>query len=475
MNKKLTLTPDEMRKLGYEVIDMIIDHFETLSEKPVLNIASPDDLKEHLDRALPEHPTAFEAVLSIIRNHVLGNISHGDHPRFFAFVPGPSNFVGAMADAMAAGFDICSSNWLEASGPAEIERITIRWLADLCGFPEEAGGTFVSGGSMANLTAVAVARQVNIGYPDPKALVYYADQAHISVFRGLRVLGFAPEQLRQIPTDDNFRMDTTALNSQIREDNRDGFRSFCVIANAGTTNTGAVDPLRDISAICESNGMWLHVDGAYGAGSVISDRGRKQLDGLELAHSITIDPHKWLFQPIESGCVLVRDRNWLRHTFDVTPEYLSDVDAGDDEINYYQHGVQLTRQTRALKLWMSLKVFGAEAFRAAIEQGFSNAEYVESKIGTMKDWEVITPATLGIVTFRISPKGLTQSETNTFNQLIADRLSESRVAFIGTTVLKGLKVLRMCPINPRTDQEDLDRTMAKLEELGETVTGLPLN
>ncbi len=470
MNKELVIPPEAMRKLGYEVIDMIIEHFETLSEKPVLNVSTPDELREHLDRALPEHPAELSTVMSIVREQILGNTSHGDHPRFFAFVPGPSNFVGAMADALAAGFNICASNWLEASGPAEIERITIKWLTELCGLPEEAGGTFVSGGSMANLTAIAVARQVNVGYPDPKITIYYTDQTHISIFRGLRVLGFALEQLRQIPTDNNFRLDTNALDDQICQDERDGFRPFCVIANAGTTNTGAVDPLRLIAAICKSRDMWLHVDAAYGGGSVISERGRKQLDGLELANSITIDPHKWLFQPVESGCVLVRDRNCLRHTFDVSPEYLSDVDAGNEEINFYEHGIQLTRQTRALKLWMSLQVFGAQTFRAAVEQGFCNAEYVESKISVMKNWEVTTPATLGVVTFRFTPAGKTRSETDELNQLIADRLSQSKVAFIGTTTLKGVKTLRMCTINPRTDQEDLNRTLSKLGELVETLS-----
>lgn len=466
MNKELTLDRDEMRTLGYQVIDFIVEHFATLPDKPVLNTATPAELKAHLDQTLPEHPADLDIVMKIVREQILGNISHGDHPRFFAFVPGPSNFVGAMADALAAGFNVCSSNWLEASGPAEIERITIRWLTELCGFPDKAGGTFVSGGSMANLTAVAVARQVSIGQPDPRSLVYYADQAHISIFRGLRVLGFAAEQLRQIPSDANFRMDTSALEQQVHVDEKNNYRPFCVIANAGTTNTGAVDPLRLISAICEEKGMWLHVDGAYGAGSILCRRGRQQLDGLELANSITIDPHKWLFQPIESGCLLVRDQNWLRDTFDFSPEYLSDVDAGDGEINYYQQGVQLTRQTRALKLWMSLKVFGAEAFRAAIDTGFDNAEYLEEKINAMKDWQIISAATLGVVTFRLSPAGLSAAATNELNQAIADQLSEGGVAFIGTTVLKGVKALRMCPINPRTAKDDLDRTIAALADIG---------
>ena len=458
-----------MRNFGYEVVDTITNHFETLADKSVLNVASPVELRNQLDHALPEQPTDIGTVMVLVRNHILGNMSHGDHPRFFAFIPGPSNFVGAMADAMTAGFNVCASNWLEASGPAEIERITIKWLTDRCGFADEAGGTFVSGGSMANLTAVAVARQVKLGRPDPKALVYYADQAHMSIFRGLRVLGFAPEQFRKIRTDSNFKMDVSMLGTQIRDDKKAGLRPFCVIANAGTTNTGAVDPIRAISAICDAKDIWLHIDGAYGGGSILSERGRKQLDGLELANSITIDPHKWLFQPIESGCLLVRDRQWLRQTFDDSPEYLKDVDATEEEINYYQHGIQLTRQTRALKLWMSLQTFGAEAFRAAIDQGFSNAEYIEQRISKAKDWEIITPATLGIVTFRFAPKGLTETEINELNQIISDQLSESRIAFIGTTILKGAKALRMCPINPRTEKSDLDRTIDKLEALAQAL------
>ncbi len=465
MTEYLTLTPGDMRRFGYRVIDLIVDHLESLPSSPALKIATPETLQAALARTLPEAPSDMLEVLEQVREHVVGNISACEHPRFFAFVPGPSNFVGVMADAIAAGFNICASNWTESSGAAELERLTVSWLAQLCGMPGGAGGTFLSGGSMANLSAIAVAREILLGEPDSSAQVYCSDQAHMSVARGLKVLGFARDQLRLVPTDEDYRLDVAALTQMIAEDAACGKRPFCIVANGGTTNTGSVDPLRELAALCDEQGLWLHVDGAYGAGSILSERGRAELDGIGLAHSITLDPHKWLFQPIECGCLLVRDQRWLRQTFDQSPEYLSDVDAAYGEINIYQRGIQLTRGTRALKLWMSLQVFGAAAFRDAIDVGFANAEYVQAKVGQMADWEIVSPARMGIVSFRYVPSNVTGEALNELNQAITDELTAAREIFIATTVLRGVKALRMCPINPRTTQCDLDETLAAVDAI----------
>ena len=215
---------------------------------------------------------------------------------------------------------------------------------------------------MANLTAIAVAREIKLGNPDPEAIVYYSDQTHISVERGLKVLGFSQEQMRRISTDDSFRIDTVDLIEKITADRKRDLRPFCLIANVGTTNTGAVDPIEELFGICSVNDMWLHLDAAYGGAVMLAQNGKSLLGDLSLAHSITIDPHKWLFQPIECGCLLVKDRSWLRAAFNASPEYLGDVDEGIGEINYYQEGIQLTRQSRVLKLWMSLQVFGAVSY-----------------------------------------------------------------------------------------------------------------
>jgi len=269
--------------------------------------------------------------------------------------------------------------------------------------------------------------------------------------------------MRRISTDDSFRIDSNDLIEKITADRKENLRPFCLIANVGTTNTGAVDPIEELFEICSVNDMWLHLDAAYGGAAVLTQNGKSLLGDLSLADSITIDPHKWLFQPIECGCLLVKDRSWLRAAFDTSPEYLSDVDEGVGEINYYQEGIQLTRQSRALKLWMSLQVFGVDAFSSAVEQGIENAKHVEKKLSELECWEIISPATLGIVVFRYNLPGISVEDLGSLNQKIADKLTKSGIAFIGTTLLNELRVLRMCTINPRTSIKDLDETIEALD------------
>jgi len=354
-----------MRALGYRVIDMLVEHFETLPEKPVTRKADRASLEGRLRETLPEQGTDPLAVLDQVERDVFENIMHLDHPRFFAFVPSPSNFVGVMAEALAAGFNVFAGTWLEASGPAQIELVTVDWLRSACGLPVSAGGLFVSGGSMANITALAVARHRVLDDQIPGAVVYCSDQTHSSIERGLWVLGFGRHQLRKVPSDDRFRLDLSALRSAVEADRAAGRVPFCVVANAGTTNTGAVDPLPELADYCDREGLWLHVDGAYGAAAVLCKRGHATLEGLGRADSLSLDPHKWLFQPYEIGCVLVRDERWLRETFHILPEYLIDIEGQAGEVNFCDRGIQLTRGFRALKLWMSFKVFGQAGFEAA--------------------------------------------------------------------------------------------------------------
>src|SRR5262245_43391619 len=243
----LSLSRDEMREVGYRVVDMIVEHHATLRDQRVSTMRSREELDAALAAGMPAGPTPPSEVLGAVQRDILSAISHVDHPRFFAFVPGPGSFVGAMADALASGFNVFAGHWLAASGPGAVELQTIDLLRRACGFPEGAGGLFVSGGSMANLSALATARAVKLGGPDPKAVIYLSDQAHSSVAKGLRVLGFATSQVRAVAVDEKLRMDTRALHSAIVEDQQAGRRPFCIVASAGTTNTGAVDPLEDLA------------------------------------------------------------------------------------------------------------------------------------------------------------------------------------------------------------------------------------
>jgi glutamate/tyrosine decarboxylase-like PLP-dependent enzyme len=372
-----------------------------------------------------------------------------------------------MGDALASGFNVFAGHWLAASGPGAVELQTIDLLCQVCGYPDGAGGLFLSGGSMANLSGLATARAVKLGGPDPAAVIYLSDQAHSSVAKGLRVLGFASSQVRSVPVDHMLRMDVRALELAIAEDRRAGKRPFCIVASAGTTNTGAVDPLEEIAALCAANDIWLHVDGAYGAAAALTDRGRAALRGLHLADSIALDPHKWLFQPFEIGCVLVRDMRHLRLAFAVHPEdnaaYLHDVGRmAEREVVFYEHGVQLTRSFRALKLWMSLRIFGLAAFRETIDRGIALAEVVERMLRADPQWEVVTPAQLAVVTFAPRRPDLPVAECNALVERAVERLTADGYAMVTSTNVRGRTVLRFCLIHPD----------ARLDEIRETATRL---
>ncbi|HEX2094573.1 MAG TPA: aminotransferase class V-fold PLP-dependent enzyme [Longimicrobiaceae bacterium] len=464
---RLQLPPEEMRRLGYRVVDLLVEHFSRLDGAPVGRRGSRAELEARLREPLQEEPGRPDELLERLEREVFGSMLHVDHPRFFAFVPGPGNFVSAMADALAAGLNVFTGTWFAGSGPAQVELVVVDWLRQLCGLPEGAGGLFVSGGSMANLTALAVARHVRLGDRTGGAVVYTSDQTHSSVFRALRVLGFAPEQVRTLPSDGEFRLPPAELRRAMEADRAAGRTPFCVVANAGTTNTGAVDPLGELAELCRAEGVWLHADGAYGVPAVLTGPGRRLLDGLGGVDSLSLDPHKWLFQSFETGCVLVRDRHLLRRTFQILPEYLRDTHGAQEEVNFGDYGIQLTRSFRALKLWMSLQVFGLRAFREAIGRGIRLAELAEGILREGPRWEVVTPAQLAVVTFRYVPPGATPEATDELNGRMVGEMLADGFALATSTVLRGRTVLRLCTINPRTTEPDIRETLRRLEAIGE--------
>jgi aromatic-L-amino-acid decarboxylase len=466
--QSLELTADEMRQLGYQVVDQIVEYYQTVADKPVMKIAPRTELESKLSEPMPEQPANVNSLLNQLQRDVWSNIGNVIHPRFFAFIPSPSNFVSVMADALAAGFNPFAGNWLEGSGPAQIELVTIDWLRQMCGLPETAGGLFVSGGSMANLTALVAAKHNRLDNRIENSVVYFSDQTHSSLEKALRILGFAREQICKLPSDEKFRLLMPELRQAVAADRAAGRRPFCVIANAGTTNTGAVDPLNDIADFCEAESLWLHIDGAYGAAACLTERGRKLMAGIERADSLSLDPHKWLFQPFEIGCVILRDARGLKKTFHTMAEYLEDTKRTEEqEINFYDYGIQLTRGFRALKLWLSLKTFGAAAFRQAIEHSFELAEFAESLVRQSKCWEVVSPATMGIVAFRfVPPYAASEEEINELNRRIVEAQIEDGFTFANSTALNGRVVQRLCTINHRTTKEDVLATIEKLEQLG---------
>jgi glutamate/tyrosine decarboxylase-like PLP-dependent enzyme len=462
-----------MQQLGERALAMVIDHFEHNREAPTARTLSRADTERLLHAPPPEHGTPVEQSLDLLAEHVFPNTFKADHPRFYAFVPSPTNFVSVVGDLLMSGHNVFAGHWLASSAATQIELTVVDWLRQACGLPESASGIMVSGGSMANLSAIVTAREVMLGGHDTNAVVYCSDQTHSSLFKGLRILGFAPEQRRAVATDRDFRLSVPALEAAITADRAAGRRPFCVVANAGTTNTGAVDPLEALAALCAREGLWLHVDGAYGAAAVLTDRGRAAMPGLGLADSITLDPHKWLFQPYELGCLLVRDARHLQHAFRIDEgdhaDYLADVSRHiQQDVNFYDRGVQLTRSFKALKLWLSLRTFGLAEFRRAIDVGFDMAEAAEAMIRADARWEVVTPAQMGIVTFRWSDARLTPDEIDARMQRAVDLMRADGYALVMSTMLRGRPALRLCPIHPGATADELAETLARMARFCES-------
>lgn len=469
---KLELTKEEMRALGYKAIDELVEHFDTQNSKLPVAEGSREDMDKLFLEDAPEEPTDAMSVLNFVVDKVMSNSNIVSHPKSYSFVPGPSNYVSTIADTLATGFNVFSGGWVASPAAAELEIVTINWLLKLFGFPSKrGGGIFTSGGSMANLTAIVTARRIKCGEDFSKAVLYLSDQAHSSNIKAITILGFRRDQIRIIPTDLEFKMSLNKLQNAIAKDRLQGLQPFCIVASSGTTNTGTVDPLLELSKICKKEKLWFHIDGAYGGAAILAKNGKQLLKGIDKADSLTVDPHKWFYQPYEMGCLLVRNSKWLKHTFTEKPEYLKDVEGNDSEINFYDHGVQLTRRFRALKLYMSVKTFGLKAFRKAIDYNLKLAEQTEAILRKSSKWEVVSPATLAVINFRYNSikLNLNEEELDELNQKISEKIMASREALLVTTILQNQIVLRMCLINPRTTLEDVKGTINLCEKFAEDI------
>ena len=444
----LGFAADEMREFGYWVVDRVVERLQGIAERPAIRTASPAELWDALGGPVPVEGGEVWPALQAALDLVLANMQQADHPRNFARVPGPSSYVGVLGDWLGTGVNAIAASWTGGSGPTAVELIALDWLRSLLGLPEGTEGVMTSGGSLANLTALAAARAER-----GAGVAYLSDQAHASILRDLRVLGV---QTRVLAADAEQRLSIGSLEAAVRKDRGRGAEPAIVVATAGTTNTGAVDPLPGLAALCREEGLWLHVDGAYGASAALCEAGKRALAGLAQADSLVLDPHKWLFQPYDLGCVLVTRRGALQRTFAMTPDYLADVTARTDEVDLRDRGLELSRRGRGLKLWLTFKIYGARLLGEAIEHGLRLAERAAALIAQDPAWEVVTAAQLGIVTFarRDAPPGE--------HAKLAAALADDGFALVTSTQVQGREVLRLCTINPRTTVEDVAATLAHL-------------
>jgi glutamate/tyrosine decarboxylase-like PLP-dependent enzyme len=459
--EELELDAETMRRLGYAMVDRMVEWQTNLPERPgwvAAERAATESVVRHDAPADGVGAQGFDALVDQLLKDVVPLGARTDHPRFFAFVPGSATWPSVLGDFMAAGLNVFQGTWLASAGVSQLELRILEWFRTWLGLPPSGGGLLLSGGSAANLTALACARQLRFGGHSERAVLYASTETHSSVARAARILGFKPEQVRSVAADDAQRIDLQALHQAIHADRAVGLEPFLVVGNGGTTSTGSVDDLQALAALCRAESLWFHVDAAYGGFAVLTERGRALLSGIDAADSVTLDPHKWLYQPFEVGCLLVRDAARLRSAFHIMPDYLRDTAVAEEPgapVNFAERGVQLTRYARVIKVWLSLNYFGVDAFAKTIDRTLDHALYAESIIREHDSLELLSPARLGVVCFRRRmPDGL-EDRSQELNEQLLRALMLSGRGMISSTRVNGEYALRLCILSFRTTQDDV--------------------
>ncbi|CAF3495823.1 unnamed protein product [Fusarium graminearum] len=468
--------PDELEAVCtaiQSIVHRLGSTTQDVKDDPIIKVAEPKDVPylrkigtpgaaHSIDQVLDEAFAAFDHRMRV------------NHPRFMGFIPSPTSPIAWLGDIVASAFNALGASKLQASGPVVIEKTLIEWLASQVGFPSTAGGICVSGGSMANLMGIVLARDRFVPHGEShKGVVYLSDQTHYSVAKALRLLGFDKKQIRHLPADGSFRFDSSLLEQTIRDDREAGLVPFLVVGTCGTTNTGAIDPLEQLSEICKREQLWLHVDGAYGASATLSTTRHQEVDGLKYADSMSWDAHKWLFQTYSCGLLLVKDRSNLVRSFANEGDYLRDGVAIEDEDipNFWNYSMELTRPaSRAMKLWFTLRVIGVERLGKMIDHGFDLAERAEEELRKLNDWEIVSSASLGVVTFRYARKGLTEDELEVINTGVSKSLISSNMAGILTTKVRGKVALRICALSPQLALDDMSEIIREADALAKRGT-----
>ena len=497
-----------MRKLGRQAVAMVARHVTGLRSGRVGHTGTRSEMRTLFEEPAPRRGRAPEALLRRIERQVMKYSLPAHHPRFFGFIPSGACFPGVLGDLLASGFNVFNGTWMEAPGPAQIELTVLEWFRQWLGMPATAGGVLLSGGSAANLTALVAARETAMAGGQrrlrERAILYFSEQAHSSVERAARVLDIPAARQRPVKTDAWFRLSMPALAERVAADRRRGLRPWCVVANAGSTNTGSIDPLLELARFCRRERLWLHVDAAYGGFAILTRRGRSLLRGIGGADSITLDPHKWLFAPYDVGCLLVRDRRQLRHAFTIHPEYLQDIRSEEEEVNFYEYCTQLTRAFRALKVWLTVQTYGTDRLGAVIEGSIDMALRAEARLAASPAFEILSPASLGIVCFRYLPKKLRPARLphearrhaprdsrrlvdpralgrsalgwgafsrpaaeeallRRANEAIVREVQERARVFFTSTILRGRYALRLCILSHRTRWSDVELAIREIE------------
>lgn len=484
------MDPEEIRQLGYHSVDLMVNYFKNMRKGPILTSKTLEQMKKLLDEPLPQAEQNPRTILDDCREKIISNAIRIGNPRFLGWVLASGTVIGAFADGIASTLN--QNVAVSGAGMATaLELLVIDWIKEILGYDPNAAGILLSGGSMANLTALAIARNVTADFDvgteglqrDKNMILYASKEVHMCVSKAANILGIGMNNVHQVKVDDAFRLDTNDLKAKIIEDKNHGMFPFCVVATAGTVNTGAIDPLESIADICQQYNLWFHIDAAYGGFASLSSNLKPLLNGIARADSVALDPHKWLFIPFEAGCVLVKNPSHMIQTFSINAPYIHLRDTAplsSKDVDFSNYGLQLSRQFRALKIWMSLKQYGIKKYGRLINQNIYLVRYLAALVDESSDFEAASPVTLSIFCFRYFPEDLRQryqevdqlqgekieEYLNRLNRVITEEMRTDQRAVLSSTVLGSKYVLRACIVNYRTTKQDIKDILTILRELG---------
>ncbi|HTW49948.1 MAG TPA: pyridoxal-dependent decarboxylase [Acidobacteriaceae bacterium] len=456
----------EFRDIGHQVVDRLADYFEHIEQQPVFPDVEPSFLARLFDEPLPAGGKPAEEVLAELDEKLFPYCTHVGHPGYMGLITPSPNPVGVIGDFLCSALN--QNIGAYSIGPAGVamERRTIRWLTDLVGYGPAAGGNLTSGGMMANFIGLKLARDAFSGDRaqhdglTERWAVYVSEERHVSIDKAVDCIGLGRNALRALPTDERFEVRLDALESAIADDKARGIRPFCVIGVFGTTNTGAVDDIRTLRHIADREGMWLHADAAYGGGMLLSRESPMRDRGLELADSITIDPHKWFYAPLDAGAILVKDERRLTASFGMKPSYLTDeMEGASERYQYYVHGFEQSRRFRSLKVWMSFKRYGARQIGEWIDNNIRQARHLYQQIAQSPEFEAASEPPMSAICIRYRAPGLDESDAKRLHARVVERVEKGGKFWISTTELKGKTWFRINPVNFRTRPEHMDQLL----------------
>ncbi|HWN98779.1 MAG TPA: pyridoxal-dependent decarboxylase [Blastocatellia bacterium] len=456
------MNPEDFRRYGHQVVDWIADYLAHPERYPVLSQNEPGQLKEALPSAAPERGEAMEAMLADLDRLIVPGMTHWNHPGFFAYFATSGSAPGILGEMLTAAFNVNAMLWRTSPSATELEEVTLEWLRQIIGLPESFGGVIYDTASISTLCAIAAAREAvpglrvredGLGVTGAKLRLYASEHVHSSVDKSAITLGIGQAGLRKITSDAEYRMDARALSAAIDKDRANGWIPFCVVATTGTTSTTSIDPVPAIADICEREGLWLHVDAAYGGSAAVVPEMRWVLAGAERADSLVANPHKGLFVPVDLSVLYCRKMAVLRSAFSLVPEYLR-TEEGDQVKNFMDYGPQLGRRFRALKFWFVMRYFGVEGLQARIRNQLALAREFAEWVDKSEDFERLAPVPFSVVCFRARPSGVTDdAELDALNGRLMDEVNRRGKVFISHTKLHGKLTLRLAIGNIRTTGE----------------------